>query len=69
MASKDLVVRANKALEKIDDKTFSQDVGGALVLAGGGGMGLMFAASFIPFIGPWLIMIAAVTFGIFLYLK
>jgi hypothetical protein len=51
------------------DETFSRSAGGALVKTGLGATGLWMLAGMLPFITFPMVLIAAVVFGAFLYIK
>lgn len=59
---------ATKALST-SDESFSRSAGGALVKTGLGATGLWLLAGALPFITFPMVLIAAVVFGVFLYIK
>lgn len=51
------------------DETFTRSAGAALVKTGAGAFGLWFLAGVLPFVTFPMVLIAAVVFGAFLYVK
>lgn len=67
--SKEIVKAGQKYLVASSDESLRKDIGGALVLAGGGGLAIMGLAALIPFVNALVLLIAVLGLGIFVWAK
>lgn len=63
------MVRYGRTALAKSDEPISREAGRGLMTVGAGGLAMYVAAGLLPFIAPWMVMIAAVLLGAYLYAK